>query len=210
MPFVRGVAEDFMGGANINSIRRIGLAVYPGNGQDNNQGDKSGPAQTRISLSTGALSQVVSMTTDGEKDNDDAQAASGLRFPKSGWTYTSTWTALEQARIGLFDSDYSGTYQNHRKVVLLITDGAPERNTEMGNDMKRARPTYLSLYFAQQLKDRGAQILAVVRRAQTKLSFEGWGRTLSLPVNLSLSPHSLSFALSLSPGPFSLTHSLSL
>ena len=84
----------------------------------------------------------------------------GLRFPKSGWTYTSMHTGLMRADEALYnprDQRYSG----FKKVVLFVTDGKAERNKEMGNDMWSARPTYLALEYAKRLKDKGTTILGV-------------------------------------------------
>ena len=159
MPFVRTVARTFMLEASSTSARRIGLAVFPGDGNNNNDGDKSGPAQTRISLSPYALSEIENMVQDGQDpQNSDYDAATGLRFPEKRWTYTSTWTAFQQAENNLFAD---ATYGGRKKVVLLVTDGAPSRNRQMGKSMEKARPVYLTTYYAQRLKDRGATILGV-------------------------------------------------
>lgn len=223
MPFVSSVSQSFMNGASSASIRRIGVVVFPGDGNNNQAGDHSGPAQTRVQLSTTTLSTILSYTSDGAKDCSDRkvrrqqarihhlapcvicscyeglageravirffglcslflpstpslclrahsrtrhpparawQAASTLRFPCSGWTYTSMWTALDLAKQELFDNSPSA-YSNYKKVVLLVTDGAPERNNDMGASMKRARPTYLTLAAAQVLKDLGALVMGV-------------------------------------------------
>ena len=159
MPFVRATAQDFMNGASTDSVRRVGVAVFPTSGDNNGGNDYSGPAGVRISLSTNALSSLVSMTRDGEGSRNDKAARNGLRFPKSGWTYTSIWTAFIEARKQLFDNS-PAAYRSYKKVVLLVTDGAPERN-KRGSGGRRSRPTYLSALYAQELKELGATILGV-------------------------------------------------
>lgn len=159
MPFVREASQDFMTAATTDSVRRIGVAVFPASGDNNKGNDYSGPAATRISLSTNGLPRLVSMTFDGQGRRNDKEAKESLRFPKSGWTYTSIWTAFIEARKQLFDNS-PAAYRNYKKVVLLITDGAPERN-KRGRGGFRSRPTYLSALYAQELKNLGATILGV-------------------------------------------------
>ena len=93
-------------------------------------------------------------------DCNDRQARRRLRFPCSGWTYTSTWTALDRADEELYTSSPSA-YAGHKKVVVVVTDGAPERNTNQGFDYRRARPTLLTVRKAKELKSKGATILGV-------------------------------------------------
>ena len=110
-----------------------------------------------MALSTSSYSTVVSYANDAKLACSDTDAATKLRMPCSGWKFTSTWTALQQADAQLYD----GTYTSHTKVVIIITDGAPERNNNQGDDYRRARPTYLAVRQAKLLKDKGAVILAV-------------------------------------------------
>lgn len=159
MPFVQELGKDFMNAASPSSARRIGVAVFPTNGENNGANDYSGPAETRISLSSNALNTFVDMTEDGKGKRGDKAAARSLRFPNSGWTYTSIWTAFIQARRELFDES-PAAYRDYKKVVLLLTDGAPERNKQHGPNW-RTRPTYLTTLYAKELKDMGATILGV-------------------------------------------------
>lgn len=157
MPFVQKVATDFLGGATISSERRLGIAVFPGTSQNNDHGDLSGPAKTMLDL-TPNLNTVTQMTMDGARKSSDRDAASGLRFPKSGWTYTSMHTGFMRADEALYgDFRYSG----FKKVVLFVSDGKAERNKNMGNNMWSARPTYLALEYARRLKDKGTTILGI-------------------------------------------------
>jgi hypothetical protein len=159
MPFVQELGKSFMNAATPDSARRIGVAVFPANGENNGANDYSGPAEVRISLSSNALNTFVQMTEDGKNKRKDKEAKKSLRFPSSGWTYTSLWTAFIQARRELFDES-PAAYRDYKKVVVLITDGAPERNKNGGPSF-RSRPTYLTALYAKELKDLGATILGV-------------------------------------------------
>lgn len=134
----------------------MGLVVFPGQ-SGGNAGDLSGPAETRVPLSTSSYSTIVAYANDAKLACNDAAAATKLRMPCSGWKYTSTWTALQLADAALFD----GTYASHHKVVVVITDGAPERNNNQGDSYRRARPTYLAVRQSKLLKDKGATVLGV-------------------------------------------------
>ena len=137
-------------------VKRMGVVVFPGQA-GGSAGDQSGPAQTRVPLSTSSYSTIVNYANDATLSCSDTAAATKLRMPCSGWKFTSTWTALQEADTQLYD----GTYTSHSKVVVVITDGAPERNNNQGTDYRRARPTYLAVRQAKLLKDKGAIILGV-------------------------------------------------
>ena len=153
-PFIADIATAVQNSPS--PVKRMGVVVFPGQA-GGTAGDQSGPAATRIPLSTSSYNTIISYANDAKLACSDAAAASKLRMPCSGWKFTSTWTALQQADAQLYD----GTYTSHSKVVVVITDGAPERNNNQGTAYRRARPTYLAVRQAKLLKDKGATILGV-------------------------------------------------
>ena len=156
-PFISDLATAVEN--NPAPVKRIGVAVFPGQ-SGGSQGDLSGPAETRVPLSESAFSTVQAYATDAALSCDDGEAATKLRMPCSGWKFTSTWTALERADEEMYLNSPS-VYDSHKKVVVVVTDGAPERNNNQGMDYRRARPTYLTVRKAKELKNKGAVVLGV-------------------------------------------------
>ena len=144
--------------------KRMGVIVFSGQTGGVAAG-QSGLACIRVPLSRNLsrstalqkYSTILSYANDAKLACSDTMAESRLCMPCSGWKFTSSWTALQQADAQLYD----GTYTSDTKVVVVIADGALERNNNQGTNYRRAWPTYLSVRQAKLLKDKGASILGV-------------------------------------------------
>ena len=110
-------------------------------------GDVSGGAEVRVPL-THNKATLMSVAAEGTSACSDTAAATTMRWPCSQWKYTALWLALERAQEQLFPGGL-GSSDGRTKVVIVLTDGVPNRAKRGPNYL---RPTFLTLDKATQLK----------------------------------------------------------
>ena len=151
IPWMRGVVNelDLSGGSRASVIA---MPITAGS-----RNDYSGGARAIVDRTT-SISSITTLLDDvptNVSGTSDANAATGLWYPSTSWGHTPTWLAVKLAERLLYD----GVNPDGRKLLIIITDGAPSATAGGSNRHKRA--VYLTLEAGRQLKARGTTIYGV-------------------------------------------------
>ena len=135
--------------AGCDATTRVGMVVFPAYDGGDYTDDWSGGAKVVQGLTTdadvytgadGILTNVGLGKNACDADPNDSSADSVMSWPCGGWAWTPTWLGLEAAYEELFVTTYDAT---SIKTVILVTDGLPSNNANVGT--KFQRPVHLTL-----------------------------------------------------------------